>query len=175
MKKIYFERIEGYDVKMPVYGTKFSAGIDCYLPNYTEEQEKEIEVRTSIDCSGECKKKASICPSKKRIYINPHEIVKFPLGIRCAFDDKYVLMAKNRSGLSLRGLTKLAQVVDSDYRGQLFVSFVNCLNEAVYVHPGDRIIQFVLLPYIHAEICEGIPKRYENTDRGTGGFGSTGR
>lgn len=166
MDKIYFEKIEGYDVKMPTYGTRFSAGIDCYLPSYTDDQVQNVLEDCYI---------VRLQNGKRRIVIHPGQIVKIPLGLKCAFDDKYVLMAKNRSGLSLKGLTKLAQVVDSDYRGQLFVSFYNCGREKIELDAGDRVIQFVLVPYIHAEIHEGIPDGLKDTERGAGGFGSTGR
>ena len=166
MDKIYFEKIEGYDVKMPAYGTQFSAGIDCCLPNYTDEQARDMLEGCDI---------VRLEDGKMRIIIHPDQIVKIPLGLKCAFDNKYVLMAKNRSGLSLKGLTKLAQVVDSDYRGQLFVSLYNCGREKIKLDAGDRIIQFVLVPYIHAEIHEGIPDELKDTERGAGGFGSTGR
>lgn len=161
--KIYFEVVDGFDVKLPTYGTEFSAGIDCYLPRFTCDQLKSFGKCCNDNCG---------CNS---IIIYSGEIVKIPLGVKCAFDNQYVLMAKNRSGLSLKGLTKLSQVIDSDYRGQLFVSFYNCGPDRIELNFGDRIIQLVLLPYIHAEICEGIPKEYKDTERGEGGFGSTGK
>lgn len=161
--KIYFEKIEGFNTKLPTYGSEESAGMDVYLPDYTKDQ---IDEYFPVICT-----KTDTC--KLRIY--PNDVVKIPLGIRCAFDKGYVLLVKNRSSLASRGIIKTAQVIDSDYRGQLFACLTNIGNCVETLQSGDRVIQLILMPYIHAEIESGIPDDLKVTKRDQGGFGSTGK
>ena len=63
-------------------------------------------------------------------------------------------------------------VCDSDYRGEYIVALHNDLNEAQLVEPGTRIAQMILCPYIKMEFIE--TDTLEETERGSGGFGSTG-
>ena len=63
-------------------------------------------------------------------------------------------------------------VIDADYRGEIMVALYNHGNDAVTVEPGDRIAQLVLTPFITAAFDEA--DSLDETDRGNGGFGSTG-
>lgn len=150
---IYFERVDGYEVDLPVYSTGGSAGMDFYFP-------KILNGALPVEEDGS-------------FVIKSGEIVKIPLGLRCAFDNGFALMGKNRSSMGLKGLDKLAQVIDSDYRGELFFVAVNH-GDDIIIRPHDRILQCVLVPVVQADIREGIPAEYLNINRG-GGFGSTGR
>lgn len=104
------------------------------------------------------------------------EIAKIPTGIAIQLDPGYVCLVFGRSGLAVKeGVAPVnaVGVVDSDYRGELTV-FLTCHRREGYtVSPGERIAQMVILPVSMAE-----PLRVEELDetvRGTGGFGSTGK
>ena len=64
-------------------------------------------------------------------------------------------------------------VVDADYRGEIIVAVYNDSLEAKTIHPGDRIAQLILLPNYKWNLQE--VEELDNTDRGAGGFGSTGK
>lgn len=81
-----------------------------------------------------------------------------------------------RSGLSVKhglALSNGVGVIDSDYRGELRVGLVNLSQEAYTIQPGERIAQLVILPVVQFDAVEA--EELEETGRGTGGFGSTGR
>ena len=109
--------------------------------------------------------------------INPGEIVSFPIGIAvCPDRDDVVMLIFMRSGLGSRhglSLPNSVGVVDSDYRGELSVPLINLGKEPYTVVPGERIAQLVTLPVLFPDTAEAdsLPE----TERGTNGFGSTGR
>ena len=81
-----------------------------------------------------------------------------------------------RSGLaSKKGLAPANKVgvIDSDYRGEVKVALHNHSNTAQTVNMGERIAQLVITPFLKAEFAEA--EALEETERGSGGFGSTGR
>ena len=81
-----------------------------------------------------------------------------------------------RSGLSSKFGVSLANcvgVIDSDYRGELKISVINHSDEPYTVKNGERIAQLVIMP---VDLCEyGLCDELDDTERGMGGFGSTGR
>jgi dUTP pyrophosphatase len=80
---------------------------------------------------------------------------------------------KPRSGLAARhGLDVLAGVIDSDYTGEIKVSLINHGEDQVEIKKGDRIAQIIIQKYKSdwMEVSE-----FDDTDRGSGGFGSTGK
>lgn len=104
------------------------------------------------------------------------EITPIPTGIAIQLDPGYVCLVFGRSGLGAKHGVLPANavgVVDSDYRGELTV-FLTCLKDEGYtVRPGERVAQMVILP-----VSMAGPVRVEELEesaRGTGGFGSTGR
>ena len=81
-----------------------------------------------------------------------------------------------RSGLGHKHgivLGNLGGLIDSDYQGQLFVSAWNRGNSTFVIEPSERIAQLVLLPVVQAEF--DIVEDFTETERGEGGFGSSGR
>ncbi len=81
-----------------------------------------------------------------------------------------------RSGLAFRdGVTVINApgTIDADYRGEIKVLLVNLGNDTVWIHPGDRVAQLVIAPVIRAAVEE--VDNLEDTTRGDGGFGHTGR
>ena len=105
--------------------------------------------------------------------INPSVRCLLDTGIAMAMPQGYWCEIKPRSGLAAKhGLDVLAGVVDSDYRGEIKVSLINHGENQVEIKKGDRIAQLVIQRYESdwMEVSE-----FDDTERGTGGFGSTGK
>lgn len=111
------------------------------------------------------------------VTVQPHECVKFPTGLAIALPSpQYGAFIFARSGLSVKhGLApaNCVGVVDSDYRGEVIVGLVNQFEEPYTVEPGERIAQLVILPVSLLEPEE--VEELDDTERGAGGFGSSGR
>ena len=98
-----------------------------------------------------------------------------PTGLTLAIPLGYEAQVRPRSGLALkRGLTVLNApgTIDSDYRGEVGVVLVNLSKESVTIAPGERIAQLVVARVEHASLQEVT--ELSSTDRGAGGYGSTG-
>ena len=112
---------------------------------------------------------------ERPVVIEPHETVKIGTGITAALPDGYFAACFARSGLaSKQGLrpANCVGVVDSDYRGEYIVALYNDSDEPRTVRDGDRIAQLVVMPYLAVSFTE--TDELPATERGAGGFGSTG-
>lgn len=130
---------------VPTYGSYYAAGADLYA---------------NIDES---------------ILIKPQETVFINTGLSFEIPEGLVGLVFARSGLSCKqGLAPANKVgvIDSDYRGELKVALYNQSMEEKIVNPNDRIAQITFMPYIKANFK--VMDELNNTERGTGGFGSTG-
>ena len=130
----------------PTYGTPFAAGAD---------------LRALLD---------------ENIIIEPHKTAFIDTGIATEIPDGLVGLIYARSGLACkRGLApaNCVGVIDSDYRGEIMVALHNYSDTPQEIEPNERVAQLVIAPYIKAEFCEA--ENLNDTDRGEGGFGSTGR
>ena len=110
------------------------------------------------------------------VVIPPRSTVKVPTGLAMAIRPGLAGFVFARSGLGINhGIVpaNCVGVIDSDYRGEVLVGLYNHTDQPFTVQPGDRIAQLVLLPVETppVEECETLPP----TQRGAGGFGSTGR
>lgn len=141
------------DVKMPTRGTGHSAGLDFYIPNNFRET-----------------------------WLPPGTRINIPSGIHIDFLgsnlEDHALVFFNKSGVATKkGLIIGACVVDADYQGEVHLNVINTNeNESVQLLPGDKIVQGLLLKVNYAEPVE-VPfdELYAaETERGAGGFGSTG-
>ena len=97
-------------------------------------------------------------------------------GVAMAIPDGYVGLIFARSGLATkRGLAPANKVgvVDSDYRGEIMVALHNHSSEAQTISHGERIAQMVFMPYAAADF--DLVDELDSTERGAGGFGSTGK
>ena len=106
----------------------------------------------------------------------PLERAAIPTGIAMAIPVGFEGQVRPRSGRALsEGLTLVNApgTIDSDYRGEVKVLVVNLGREAVVIRPGERIAQLVIAPVIRAEFVE--VEKLEESSRGGGGFGHTGR
>lgn len=110
------------------------------------------------------------------IRINPHETVKVGTGLAFELPRGTFGAIFPRSGLATKSGLRPANcigVCDSDYRGEYIIAVHNDSNTSQIIHPGERIAQLILLPYIPMEFQE--VKELSETERGAGGFGSTGK
>ena len=110
------------------------------------------------------------------IYISPHETIKIPTGLAMELPEGTFGAIFARSGLATKeGLAPATKVsvIDSDNRGEIGVPLHNDSNMSRLINPGERIAQLVLLPYVPIEFKE--VDKLSDTDRGFGGFGSTGK
>jgi len=108
--------------------------------------------------------------------ILPGEIGKFPMGYALYIGDHTLCgMILPRSGLGVRGIlpANVLGLIDSDYQGELVVYLKNHSNEPFLVQNGDRIAQLVFMPVEHV-MFSSVLEFSHITERGTGGFGSTG-
>lgn len=114
--------------------------------------------------------------TKEDIAIPPHQTVKIDTGLAFKLPDSTFGGIFPRSGLATKQGLRPANtvgVVDSDYRGSVIVALHNDSEEAQIVKSGDRIAQLILLPYIPMFFQEET--ELDETERGAGGFGSTGK
>lgn len=136
------------DAEVPTYGSALSAGMDLYAH------------------LGE----------REMLLIKPHETIKVGTGIAVEPPVGYFGAVFARSGLATKQGLRPANCVgvcDWDYRGEYIVALHNDSEEEREVRNGDRIAQLVFLPYITGEIK--VVDELSNTERGDGGFGSTGK
>ncbi len=107
----------------------------------------------------------------------PHCTIKIPTGVAIAPERNDVVgLLYSRSGMGVKHGIALANsvgVIDSDYRGEIVVVLVNHSDKPYTVNPGDRIAQLIFAPVYTALFTEA--DLLDDTVRGTGGFGSTGR
>ena len=144
--KILNDRI-GRDIPLPAYATEGSAGLD---------------LRACLD---------------EALTLAPGQTELIPTGLAIHIEDPSLCaMILPRSGLGHKHgivLGNLVGLIDSDYQGQLFVSCWNRGQTTFTIEPGERIAQMVLVPVMQAEF--EIVDEYSDSDRGDGGFGSSGR
>ncbi len=130
------------------------------LPNYETSGSAGLDIRAYITSD---------------LDIPPMGRVKIPTGLFLEIPKGYEAQIRPRSGLALKwGITLLNSpgTIDSDYRGELEVILFNTGSESFTVKNGDRIAQMVISPVVRAVISEA--DHLSETERGTGGFGSTG-
>lgn len=144
--KILDPRI-GREIPLPAYATGGSAGMD---------------LRACLD---------------RPLTLDPGAAELIPTGLAIYIEDPgLAAVILPRSGLGHKHgivLGNLVGLIDSDYQGQLFVSCWNRGKEAFTIQPGERIAQLVLVPVVQAQF--DIVQDFAATERGAGGFGSSGR
>ncbi|AMY67880.1 dUTP diphosphatase [Frigidibacter mobilis] len=108
--------------------------------------------------------------------LDPMRRAVLPTGIRVEIPDGYEIQIRPRSGLALKhgiSLPNTPGTIDSDYRGPLGVLLINFGAEPYRIQHGDRIAQLVVAPVLQAGFA--VVDTLGDTDRGVGGFGSTGK
>jgi len=115
-------------------------------------------------------------PASEPVVLHPGERKLIPTGLKIALEPGYEAQVRPRSGLALKhGVTCLNSpgTIDSDYRGEVGVLLINHGQIAFEIQRGERIAQMVIAPYAQAVMAE--VEALDETARGAGGFGSTGR
>lgn len=118
----------------------------------------------------------SACLSGEEVTLAPGERALIPTGIAVAVPLCHVGLIFARSGLAVKqGLTLSngVGVIDSDYRGELKVGLINLGREPYTIRHGERIAQLAVMPVVQTQPVE--VEALDDTARGTGGFGSTGK
>lgn len=134
---------------MPTYGSEKAAGMDLYADT------KSLGV--------------------DKLYISPGDCLKVPTGFAFELPEGYCTLILARSGLSTKKGLRPANCVglcDEDYRGNYIVPLYNDSHEGQVIEHGDRIAQLMFVPYTQAFLTE--VDNLTETDRGEGGFGSSG-
>ena len=138
------------DVKTPVRGTPLSAGIDFFIPN---------------DFPGD-------------VYLIPGSAVNIPSGIKVKVPHGYALVFKNKSGVAVKKELQVGACgVDEDYQGEIHLHVRNIGLNLQTLKPGEKIVQAILVPVSYEDLEEVVDatELYDKvTERGEGGFGSTG-
>lgn len=132
--------------ELPAYATALSAGMD---------------IRANLSES---------------LILQPLERRLVPTGLFLEIPEGFEVQIRPRSGLAFKhGITVLNSpgTIDADYRGEVGVLLVNLSNEPFEIQHGERIAQMVVASYTQAELIEST--ELSATDRGSGGFGSTGK
>lgn len=141
------------DVKSPKRGTEASAGIDFFVPNDWN--------------------------NGGTLLLEPGKSVNIPSGLKILISSGLAGIFFNKSGIAIQGLQVGACVVDSDYRGEVHLNVHNHSNLSVAISPGQKLVQMLLMPIRlddPEEIQESMYQAYGGeTERGSGGFGSTGK
>lgn len=137
-------------------------GTEYPLPHYATAGSAGLDLRACLD---------------KSLTLEPGQTELLPTGIAIHIEDPGLCaMILPRSGLGHKHgivLGNLVGLIDSDYQGQLMVSCWNRGDTTFTVTPGERIAQLVLVPVIQAEF--EVVDEFSDSDRGEGGFGSSGR
>ena len=119
-----------------------------------------------------------VLEEKGEFWIPPRETCVLATGLRVEVPPGYMLEIKNKSGIaSKRQLLVGACVIDPGYDGEVFINLHNIGSGTQIIKPGEKIAQAVLVPVVHCGIEEAFDegKFNSNTERGSGGFGSTGK
>lgn len=96
-----------------------------------------------------------------------------PTGIKVEIPEGYVGLIWDKSGVSLKGVHRLAGVVDAGYRGEVKVVMINLGQGPFIIEKGMKIAQLLVQPVVEVEVVE--VEDLEDSSRGEGGFGSTGK
>ena len=104
--------------------------------------------------------------------LRPGEVRPVQTGIKVTIPRGYVGLIWDKSGISLKGVHKLAGVVDAGYRGEVQVVMVNLSREPYEIRAGMKIAQMLVQPIVEMSVVEA--ENLDDTSRGEGGFGSTG-
>lgn len=131
------------------------------LPEYKTKGASGMDLSAAIESA------ITLAPLERRL---------IPTGIKIELPIGYEAQVRARSGLSIKhGITLINAIgtVDSDYRGEICVPLVNLSNEPYTILPNDRIAQMVICKVEQAKIV--VQEELADSERGEGGFGSTGK
>lgn len=173
------------EVKSPIRGTAESAGIDFFLPelpaikdsvyfsDFSSCKELDINITTMFGDSDSIGTE-----NLKGLLIQPGEDILIPSGIHVNIPKGYELTVMNKSGVCTKlKLIVGAELIDSDYQGELHFHLFNLNTNPVLLLPGQKVVQMkmAMVSLVNPVEVETLDRLYTNqTERGTGGFNSTG-
>ena len=143
---IKFKRLRRHHLPLPAYQTEHAAGMDLMA---------DIEAPFALA---------------------PMARVAVPTGFAIEIPPGFEGQVRPRSGMAFKdGVTVINApgTIDADYRGEVKVLLVNLGGDSMWINPGDRVAQLIISPIVRAAVEEA--DNLEETSRGTGGFGHTGR
>ena len=147
-------------MKTEVFIKKLPGNDDLPLPKYMSEAAAGMDLHAA---------------NTETVVLKPGERTLIPTGIAIALPVGLEAQVRPRSGLALKhgiSLVNTPGTIDPDYRGEIGVILINLGQDDFTIHRGDRIAQMVINAYVHAQfqVVEELPE----SERGSGGFGSTG-
>lgn len=131
------------------------------MPSYATADAAGMDLRANLDVA---------------LTLQPLERTLVPTGLFMELPSGFEAQIRPRSGLAIKqGLTLLNTpgTIDADYRGEIKIILINLSNEPQTIQHGDRIAQMVVAPFVQVILNE--VKELSETDRGSGGFGHTGK
>jgi dUTP pyrophosphatase len=143
--RVKFKRLQHFKGELPSYATSGASGLD---------------VRACVE---------------QEVVLQPMQRTLIPTGLSVEIPNGFEIQVRPRSGLAIKqGLTLLNTpgTVDADYRGEVKIIMINLSAETVTIKDQDRIAQLVLCPVVQCEVVDASD--LSDTERGAGGFGSTG-
>jgi dUTP pyrophosphatase len=146
---------------IPVRVVVLPHGLGLPLPHYATPDSAGCDLRAALS---------------EPLVLEPGQRHAVPTGLKLAIPPGFEGQVRPRSGLAMRHGVTVANApgtIDADYRGELKALLVNIGQEPVVIEPGDRIAQLVVAPVVQLE-WEAM-ETLDDTDRGEGGFGSTGK
>lgn len=166
------------DVKSPEYGTGKSAGIDFFMPYLKSSDHANLDLSTI----------------ENNLVLHPGYDVLIPSGIKMKIPEGFMLMGADKSGVVTSRYAAIAacrtpkpnafssvviigaKIIDEDFQGEIHIHLINVGTEKVFIRPGMKIAQFILVPVSYAAL-EEVPESElfpKKSERGDGCFGSTG-
>lgn len=143
---VKIKRLENFSGELPRYESIWASGFD---------------VRAQLD---------------QDLLLEPGQRIVIPTGLSFEIPQGFELQARPRSGLAAKqgiSIVNTPGTIDSDYRGEVKIILINLGIEPVEIKNGERVAQIVLAPVVQADFQE--VSQLSETDRGAGGFGSTGQ
>lgn len=128
----------------------------AYMPEFAHKTDAGADLRSPV---------CTIVPS--------HGSVMIDTGVHVEIPEGYVGMLKSKSGLNVKHNLNGEGVIDSGFSGSICVKLYNFGNKDYQILRGDKIIQIVIMPCVYCEFTE--VEKFADSERGDGGFGSTGR
>ena len=160
IENLVADRVRDYMSKPVELKVKKLDHFNGELPKYESKWASGFDVRAQLS---------------EAITLEPGERTLVPTGLSMEIPEGYEVQARPRSGLAIKkgiGLVNSPGTIDADYRGEIKIIIINLGQDAFVVEDQERIAQLVLAPVVQAQFEE--VEELSDTDRGAGGFGSTG-
>jgi len=153
------------DTIIPTRANETDSGIDVYANNVKKHYEVDRDGHEFLNQI-----------SKFPICLKPNERILIGTGISGTYGKGFEIQARPRSGMAIKnGITVLNSpgTIDNDYRGEISIILINHSHISYWINKDDKIAQLVVCPVILSEVV--VVDDLNETERGTGGFGSTGK